>query len=166
MEMTPRLGLPLLVPGQVQKEIFHNEALLLVDLLLCGSIDGGPIAAPPSAPTDGALYRVAASGASGAFAGHEQQLAGWTEAGWRFVSPFEGMRLTDRSSGLAIVYQSGSWSNGEDQTSKVMIEEKQVVGPRRPAVSAPAGGSNVDAEARNAILAILSTLRIHGLIEA
>ena len=31
MEITERLGLPLLNPGQSQKEIFHNEALLVLD---------------------------------------------------------------------------------------------------------------------------------------
>lgn len=31
METTARLGLPLLAPGQAQKELFHNEALALVD---------------------------------------------------------------------------------------------------------------------------------------
>ena len=34
METTNRLGLPLLIPGQSQKETVHNEALLALDTLV------------------------------------------------------------------------------------------------------------------------------------
>ncbi|MGL4312420.1 MAG: DUF2793 domain-containing protein, partial [Sphingomonas sp.] len=33
-ETTSRLALPLLAAGQAQKEMFHNEALALIDLAL------------------------------------------------------------------------------------------------------------------------------------
>ena len=32
--ITPRFGLPLLAPGQAAKELTHNEALSLLDLLV------------------------------------------------------------------------------------------------------------------------------------
>lgn len=31
---TARLKLPFLVPGQAQKELFHNEALQIIDMLV------------------------------------------------------------------------------------------------------------------------------------
>lgn len=69
-------------------------ALTLADLLIEGSLAGGPIAAPPTGP--GGLCLVAPSGMSGAFVGKEGQLAGWTAAGRRFVVLIEGARLTIR----------------------------------------------------------------------
>jgi hypothetical protein len=166
MEMTPRLGLPLLVAGQVQKEVFLNEALALADLLIAGSVEPAPIASPPASPTTGTLYRVAAAGASGAFAGQEGKLAGWTEGGWRFVAPVEGMRLTERGSGLELAYRDGLWASGSLRASEVLIGGQRVLGARQAAVADPAGGTVVDTQGRLAITQILAALRAHGLIES
>jgi hypothetical protein len=163
MEMTPRLGLPLLVAGQVQKEVFLNEALALADLLIAGSVEPAPIASPPASPTTGTLYRVAAAGASGAFAGQEGKLAGWTEGGWRFVAPVEGMRLTERGS---VAYRDGLWTSGSLRASEVLIGAQRVLGARQAAVANPAGGTVVDTQGRLAITQILAALRAHGLIES
>jgi hypothetical protein len=166
MEMTPRLGLPLLVAGQVQKEVFLNEALALADLLIAGSVEPAPIASPPASPTTGTLYRVAAAGASGAFAGQEGKLAGWTEGGWRFVAPVEGMRLTERGSGLELAYRDGLWTSGSLRASEVLIGGQRVLGARQAAVADPAGGTVVDTQGRLAITQILAALRAQGLIES
>jgi hypothetical protein len=47
-----------------------------------------------------------------------------------------------------------------------MVQNVQVVGPRKPAISDPAGGTVIDTQARSAIVAILNALRPagHGLI--
>ena len=164
MEMTPRLGLPLLVAGQVQKELFHNEALALVDLLIAGSVEDGTSAAPPASPVTGRFYRVAAAGASGAFAGHEGALAGWSGAGWRFVAPVEGMRLTERTSGLDLAYRGGAWTSGAVRASDVVIGGLQVVGARGAAIADASGGSTIDSQARATVAQILAALRTHGLI--
>jgi len=164
MEMTPRLGLPLLIAGQVQREVFHNEALALADLLIAGSVEPTPIAAPPASPIIGTLYRVAAAGASGAFVGQEGKLAGWTEGGWRFVAPVEGMRLTERGSGLELAFRDGEWSSGSLRASEVVIGAQRVLGGRQPSVADPAGGDVVDTQGRLAIAQILAALRAHGLI--
>ena len=50
MDATPRWGLPLLFAGQAQKEIFHNEALMLVDALLHGRVESADLGAPPTDP--------------------------------------------------------------------------------------------------------------------
>jgi hypothetical protein len=164
METTPRLGLPLLVAGQMQKEIYLSEALTLADLLISGSVEGVPVAAPPANPTLGRLYRVA-SGASGAFFGHDQKLAGWTAGGWRFVIPAEGMRFVERSTGLELAYRDGAWTSGSSRASEVLVGGVKVVGARQAAIADPAGGTVVDSQARTAIAQILSSLRSHGLIE-
>lgn len=164
MDMTTRFGLPLLSAGQIQKEIFHNEALALLDLLVGGVIEAGPVAAPPASPVLGTLYLVAASGASGAFAGQEAKLAGWTAGGWRFVVPVEGMRLTVRSSGVDFHFWNGAWSSGSVRAAELVIGGAKVVGTAAAAIAGPAGGGTVDAEARACLAQVLAALRGHGLI--
>lgn len=164
MEMTPRLGLPLLIAGQVQKELFHNEALALIDLLIAGSVEDGILSAPPPSPVTGRCYRVAASGASGAFAGHDGQLAGYSSGGWRFVAPVEGMRLTERTSGLELAFRGGAWTSGSMRASEVVVGGLKVVGERGSAIADASGGSTIDTQARLAISQILAALRTHGLI--
>jgi len=166
METTPRLGLPLLIAGQVQKEVFHNEALALLDLMVAASVEEVPIAVPPPSPATGTLYRVVSIGAQGAFAGHEGQLAGWTAGGWRFVAPVEGMRLTARGSGVELAFRSGAWTSGSLRASEVVIDGDTVLGARQGSIAGPAGGSVIDAEARLAVAGILTALRAHGLIES
>ena len=139
-------------------------ALVLVDLLVAASVEPVPIASPPAAPTAGVLYRVAATGASGTFAGHEGELAGWTAGGWRFVVPTEGMRLTERGSGLELTFRSGAWTSGSLRASEIVIGAQKVVGPRQPSVADPAGGTVIDAQGRLAVTQILAALRAHGLI--
>ncbi len=59
--VTPRFSLPLLATAQAQKELTHNEALLLIDALLHGTVEGGPVSDPPPAPAAGQCWLVGAS---------------------------------------------------------------------------------------------------------
>jgi hypothetical protein len=161
-EDTPRFALPLIEPGQAQKELFHNEALARIDAALHASIEGSA-AQPPAAPARGQAWRVE-SGASGAFAGHESEIAFWTEGGWRFLAPAEGMSVWNRGAGVPETYSDGGWSGGELACSAVRVGGVQVVGERQPAVPSPSGGTTIDAEARAAIAALTAALMSHGLI--
>ena len=163
MSATHRLALPHILPGQAQKELFHNEALQALDLIVAAAVEEPPRSAPPATPAVGACYIVSAS-PSGAWAGHAGSLAGMTAAGWRFVTPIEGLAAFIRSTGLTAVYQTGAWDVGKLRGELVEIGGQQVVGSRGGAIAAPAAGSVIDAEARTAISAILSALRLHGLI--
>jgi hypothetical protein len=138
----------------------------LIDLLVAGSVEPAATTAPPPSPAIGTLYRIAANGASGAFAGEEGKLAGWTEGGWRFVAPVEGMRLTERGSGLELAFRNGAWASGSLRASEVVIGGQTVVGARQLSVADPAGGTVIDAQGRLAVTQILAVLRAHGLIES
>lgn len=165
METSQRLALPFIQPGQAQKELFHNEALQLLDLIVAGAVEEPPRDAPPASPAPGNCYIVGAT-PTGGWSGLAGRLAGWTAAGWRFVAPVEGMSLYVRSSGDTATYRSGAWEIGRVLGSELVIGGDKVVGARAAAISAPAGGAVVDSEARAAIGAILAVLRGHGLIEA
>ena len=60
-ETSVRTGLPLLQPGQAQKEMVHNEALALIDLLLQPSVVTVGLNVPPAAPARGACWIVGAA---------------------------------------------------------------------------------------------------------
>ena len=98
-EESPRYRLPFIVPGQAQKELFHNEALVRIDMALQAAVEEGPIAGPPANPQAGQCWLVAA-GATGDWTGRDGQLAMWTGSGWRFVAPTAGMTAWNKAAAL------------------------------------------------------------------
>ena len=164
MSATPRLLLPFIVPGQAQKELFHNEALQVLDVLVAAAVEGLPQAAPPASPAVGSCYIVAAS-PTGVWAGHAHQLAAYTSGGWRFVAPRDGMSAYVAVNGSLALYHGGAWEIGSLKGSQLMVDGVKVVGSQGPAIAAPAGGTTADIEARAAIGQILAAMRQHGLIE-
>jgi hypothetical protein len=164
MSGTPRLALPFLSPGQAQKELLHNEALQLLDIIVAAAVEEGPRTAPPNSPAQGACY-IVASGATGEWAGKDQSLAAFTNSGWRYVAATEGMSVFVSSTATWGLFRSGAWELGTLRGSSLIIGGQEVVGARAAAIAAPTGGSTVDTEARVAIGEILTALRGHGLIE-
>ncbi len=141
--VSPRFALPMLFAGQSQKETTVNEALLAVDVLLHSAIEA-VIATPPTAPSNGQCWLVG-SGATGAFAGQTDRIAAWSEGGWRFIAPREGMRAYDIAVATYRLYSGGTW--------------RLVAAP-----AAPSGGTVIDSQARTAITAIITALRNTGLL--
>lgn len=163
MSATARLLLPFLAPGQAQKELFHNEALQLLDLLVAAAVEEGPRQSPPGTPANGACY-IVGSAPTGPWAGKAHCLAGYTSGGWRFVVPFEGLTAFVRTTGTCATFRSGTWDIGSVRALKLLVDGVQVVGARAAAIADPNGGASVDAEARAAIVQVLAVLRGHGLI--
>lgn len=163
-EATPRFALPFILPGQAQKELFHNEALTLADCLLHPAVESGPAASPPQAPEPGQSWLVGPA-AAGEWSGREHALAAWTDAGWRFAAPVPGMLVWNKAAGLWLHWTGTAWSGGEMPAARITIGGQQVLGPRLAAVPSPSGGTTIDPEARTAVAAVIVTLRSHGLIE-
>jgi Protein of unknown function (DUF2793) len=163
-ESSPRFGLPFILPGQAQKELFHNEALLRVDAALSPVVEGGPTAEPPANPGEGQCWIVAVGGL-GAWSGRDHSLAAWSEGGWRFVVPPPGMTAWNRADGVPMQWDGGAWSDGTLICSGLVVAGQRVVAERRPAVPSPSGGTIIDVEARAAINAVIATLMSHGLID-
>lgn len=163
-EYSSRFALPFLNAGQAQKEIAHNEALAVVDMLIHASAQSADLTAPPSTPDPGACW-IVPSGATGAWSGHTDALAGWTAGGWRFATPLAGMgvRVADRDH--MMVFTGSGWVDGAVRADGYYQDGERVVGAREGAIADPAGGAVTDIEGRAAIAAILAVLRAHGLIE-
>jgi len=162
-DTTERLALPLLAAGQAQKEMYHNEAILRIDLLLQAAAEAIGIDVPPAAPETGQCWIIGETPTS-AWLGHAGEIAGWTDGGWRFVTPREGMRLwLGETAGFAL-FASGEWRVGEAH-GRLFVDGQQIIGARASGIAEPVGGTVVDAEARAAVSAVLVALRAHGLIE-
>lgn len=141
---TPNIALPLLMPGQAQKEFFVNQALGVLDALQSQTVVASQSQPPTNAP-EGSCFKVTAT-ASHAWIGREDHLAVRIGGDWHFVSPRDGMRVFDNSAGHALLFQLG-WQNAF-----------------APAI--PSGGETIDAEARAAIGQLLQALHDVGVLAA
>ena len=147
----------------MQKELFHNEALQAIDMLLCPAVEGAASPSPPSSPAVGRCYLIG-SNATGAWEGQDGSLACFTDGGWRYVAMIDGMVLLDRSSGQYHTCHGGAWEAGIVRAQEVRVEGVTVVRNRQPAVVDPSGGGVVDGECRTAVTQLLAAMRTHGLI--
>lgn len=86
MNNTPNLGLPYLSESQYQKEVKHNEALNIIDVLVQGRVKDKDIGDPPAA-VEGDRYIVASGSALGAWAGKENNIAYYIGGAWKFIVP-------------------------------------------------------------------------------
>ena len=139
---TPRLALPLLYVGQTQKEITVNEGILRTDFLIDSAIEG-VVSIPPLSPVSGLLWLVGATPV-GDFGGKTDNLAGWSDSGWRFFAPRDGMRVFDLSlSGFRLYHQGWTFAT---------------------APAAPAGGPIIDSQVRLALAALTDALTAAGIL--
>lgn len=134
---TPNIGLPLLMPGQAQKEFFINQALGILDGMHAGVVDAS-IAVPPAAAPEGSSYRITAPAADAWF-GCEDQIAIRIGEDWHFIAPRDGMRLVDRQARETLFYDQ-DWRTAA-------------------APEVPAGGAVIDIEARTALAQLIDSLR-------
>lgn len=162
-ETTARLALPLLMAGQAQKEVFHNEALQRIDACVAACVADVASAVPPSAPSVGDCF-IVGPGGTGAWSGHDGAIAAFGAGGWRFVAPRTGLRAFVASVNVEAVFYGGSWRYGLLRGANVTVDGNQVVASRQAAIADPVGGGTIDAQGRTAIAQMLAAMRTHGLI--
>lgn len=108
MEETTNLKLPLLVPNQSQKEITHNEALVILDNLVNNGVKDKDLTTPPENPSQNDLYIVGV-GAIGEWEGKDNQLA-FYDNGWRFCQARQGTKYWVIDENCIYVFNMTSWS--------------------------------------------------------
>lgn len=138
-----RHRLPLIFPGQVQKEFFVNEAHSLIDALLHPSVLG-TVSSAPVESLDGDCWIVGPK-PNAEWADHAGMLACRQAGTWMFAAPCEGMRVFDRARGADMRYMAGRWTGAAP-------------------VAAPDGGEIVDPEARAAITDLIAALTGAGML--
>lgn len=162
-DMTARFGLPFIQPGQAQKEVFHNEALVLIDSAMHPAVETRGDNVPPSNPIVGQGWIIGVA-PTGDWNGRSENLARWTAGGWRFLEPVEGMQIWLRNAGKFARWTGSEWRDGELVGDALVIAGQTVVGAQQTTVDDVTGGTIIDEEARAAITSILAALRSHGLI--
>jgi hypothetical protein len=140
--VTPNLSLPMIVPGQAQKEFFVNQALGILDALYGYSVRAS-LTAPPALVEEGESFRVTGP-ATQAWQGCDDHLAVRIGGSWHFIAPREGMLVFDRAAGQFMAFRSG-WQ-------------------KTTAPTVPAGGGIIDVEARAAINQLIQALRLIGIM--
>ena len=107
-DTTAHLALPFIMAAQAQKHVTHNEALRLLDGLVQLSVKDRDLTAPPPSPADGDRY-IVASGATGAWAGWDLNVALWVDGVWLRLPPRTGWRAWVEDEGVLLVYNGSAW---------------------------------------------------------
>lgn len=141
---SPRIDLPFLFVAQAQKEMFVNEALSRLDLIIQASVIAEQ-ADPPPNPLPGQCWLVGQQ-ATGEWNGADGCLAGWLAGTWHIFQPTPGMTVWETSTRQRLHFD-GSWQR-----------------PATPAV--PGGGTTVDSEARAAVSELVLALQQAGILAA
>lgn len=108
MTTTLKLQLPHIITAQAQKEVTHNEALNLLDIFTRPTVLEKDRNTPPASPTAGDCYIVGAS-PTGAFVGHAQQIACYTDSGWIFAAPFTWLDVVVEADQTRYVFDGSGW---------------------------------------------------------
>lgn len=148
---TPHIGLPYIVQGQAQKEVTHNQALNVLDGVVQLSAKNRTTTTPPGSPVEGDRW-IVGTGATGAWAGKDGQIALWTDASWKFIPPLAGWVCFIEDEGLA-VYAGGAW-----QTVSVLTANGASIGLNIAEQEVVLAGASVDTSivipARAIVLAV------------
>lgn len=161
MIQTTRLGLPLLAAGQAQKEVTHNEALLAIDRLLALTVVSRTTSVPPTAAPAGAAYIVPAAGVDGWDAPADTVMC-HDGHGWLAMAPPPGALAYVSDEAAMCVFVEG-WTAGWPAAG-IEVAGRRMFAGSPAAVAAPAGGANIDAEARATLAQLLDTLRGAGIL--
>jgi hypothetical protein len=108
---TPRLKLPELADGQEMDAMTINDALIQLDAVTDICLKGQFVNTPPSSPADGDTYLLGAV-PTGVWNGCAYKIAYCLDGGWRFYTPFNGLRAFVSTTNATLIYVNGTWLDG------------------------------------------------------
>ena len=162
MAESSRYALPFLQAGQAQKEVTHNTAVAQIDALLQLGVESRQAATDQ--PIIGTVWIVGLN-ATGAWMGHDGQIAAFDDSGWLFAAPRNGCIAFVRDEDIFIHYSNSQWRDAWPVRS-LTVGSQNVTGGPAVTVPTPSGGAVVDAEGRAAFGQLLVALRGMGIIAA
>jgi hypothetical protein len=106
---TGRLLLPYILQSQSQKEVTHNDALNILDVLIQAVVQDVGLNTPPGSPTVGQCW-VVGSSPTGVWAGKASQIAQAVDGGgWFFVAPFKRLKLWNETTDEYVMFDGTNW---------------------------------------------------------
>jgi hypothetical protein len=127
MTDTVNLGLPCIEGNQAQKHVTHNEALRILDTLVQLAVLDRDIAAPPGSPVEGERWIVRAS-ATGAWAGHDNEIAAWQDGAWQFSPPRTGWLAYAVDECVLLAWDGGAWVSAIDALTPTVLNNMTLLG--------------------------------------
>ena len=127
MTDTANLGLPCIEGSQAQKHVTHNEALRLLDTLVQLAVVDRDLTAPPGAPADGESW-IVKTGATGAWAGHADQIASWQDGVWQFSTPRIGWLAYAIDESALIAWDGSAWVPAIEALTPTALNNMTLVG--------------------------------------
>lgn len=137
---TVRGKLPYLSSNQSQKEVTHNEALNILDILIDTTVISMSVSTPPGSPSAGDCYLVGSS-ATDDWLGEEGNLAFYL-SGWNIIDSYKGLTIYNEADGklyrhngtsysqlnnsIPAVYTNATATSSSDATTSDLILEELV----------------------------------------
>jgi hypothetical protein len=109
MADTPNLGLPYIMAAQAQKHVTHNEAIRTLDALVHLAVIDRDRTTPPDAPADGDRH-IVSTGSTGAWSGHDFEVAAFQDGGWAYFAPRPGWRAWIVAESALRVWNGTAWA--------------------------------------------------------
>lgn len=109
-DSTPRQGLGQMVDGQELDAMQINDALIQFDAMTDICLLGQFVNTPPVSPADGDMYLLGGA-PTGAWTGRAYKIAYCIDGGWRFYTPFNGLRAYVAATHAFLVYLNGTWTD-------------------------------------------------------
>lgn len=116
MSETYQFKLPLISPSQAQKHVTVNEALARIDALGRLRVGSRILTVPPGLVVEGRCF-VVGTGASGAWADKDGQVAIRANGGWSFARPLAGWQAWDESLSANATFDGIQWLDNATATS-------------------------------------------------
>jgi hypothetical protein len=105
---TPNLNFPYIMAAQAQKHVTHNEAIRALDAIVQLAVLDRDLTAPPVSPVEGDRY-IVASGATGAWASHDRDIAAYQDGAWMLYAPGEGWLAWVADEDTLVAWDGAGW---------------------------------------------------------
>lgn len=124
MTTTPRLGITQWEEGQAMPESTGNEGWRYLEqgagFFIVADKD---LTSPPGSPADGDAYIVGGS-ATGAWSGHDDDIAFYLNTAWAFITPIEGTRADVNDEDVTYRYSGSAWAISLASVANETIDDR------------------------------------------
>jgi hypothetical protein len=122
MATSPQLGIKLLEASQSQPEVIVNAAILALEASGQIRVLDKDLATPPTSPSPGDRYLLAGATPTGAWAGHQEEIAYLVGDSWEFLAPQEGWVVYVADENDRYEYSGSGWVLFEVGGGSVTVE--------------------------------------------